>query len=1026
FLVTLSNYDTKNNKTIDYGMGGYKLLVVTDIGIISKVSNDNSTDIFVQSISSGKPVEGAKISVLGKNGVAVATSYSDANGHVKFNNLGKLQKEKKPLVYIAEKNGDLSFLPVSTYDRRLDFSRFDAYGSVNIDKDGKLQGYLFSDRGVYRPGDTVNIGSIVRAESWNISVEGIPVVAQVRDARGELVKEIPYKLDKSGFNEISFTTTESSSTGTWLVDLKLTKDDGENGNYAYTTLGSVAVNIKEFEPDRMSVNIKLSPENIVGWVKPDELNVTVVAQNLFGTPAQDRAVSTQLLLTPTNFMFKEYKGYNFYDNRYLKNRFEVTLENQNTNDEGLANIDLLLHEHERATYKLDIITQVYEAGGGRSVGAKASVVVSPNEYLVGAKSDGDMEYIKKSSQRNLDIISINSKLNKIKLDNLTIDIIEQKYVSVLTLQDSNVYKYQSKLKEVLISSNKFSIGSNGTKYTINTETPGVYSLVVKNGVGDILYKTNYNVVGDANIERSLEKNAELELKLSKNSYKNSEEIEIAINTPYIGNGLITIEKDKVYTWKWFSTNTTSSTQRIKVPDNLKGNGYVNVQFVRDINSDEIFMSPLSYGVVPFKVENTKENTKVELTSSKLVKPGEDVEMKVKTDIKQKVVVFAVDEGILQVANYELTNPLNYFFRKRELAVSSYQILDLILPEFSKIMKLTSAAGGGDEVDGDANKHLNPFKRKVDKPVAFWSGIVEVDGEKTFKYRVPDYFNGKLRVMAVAVSDEKIGIAQTSSTVRDDFILTPNVPYMATPNDEFEVSVGVSNNLENLNGKKIPIDISLVTSLHLKVLGNATQAITLGEKQEGFVKFKLKATETLGGGELIFRANYEDKNSNREYKTQRVATTSIRPLVPFRVQSVIGRIGGTTENVEGFRDMYEAYAVREAKAAHSPFVVSRGLASYLDNYPHLCSEQLVSRAISSLVNDKYVDVMSANKSGISHDYVLSILKTRQNSQGSIGLWRATSYNDHFISLYSAHYMLEAKDGGIAVPDSILKSLNTFLS
>ena len=1033
FLVTLSNWNPKDNKTINYAMGGYRLLVVTDIGIISKLSNDGSADLFIQSINSGKPISMAKVSVLGMNGVEVATAYSDNSGHVKFGDLSKFTQEKTPVVYIVQKDGDFSFLPLSNYsnDRRLDFSRFNTGGLINTNKDGKIEGYLFSDRGIYRPGDTINVGSIVRAQNWDISVNGIPVVAKVYDARGELVKEIPFKLDKSGFNEISFSTTESSPTGNWQIYLSIANDydDKKNGNYKYETIGTLSVVVKEFEPDRMNVKLELTPENISGWVKPNELNATIIAQNLFGTPAQDRRVSSKLFLTPTYFVFKNFQNFNFYDNRYLKNKFEMALEDVYTDENGSATLNLLLNEHERASYKLDILADVFEAGAGRSVVAEASVIVSPNEYLVGAKNDGDMGYIKKDTQRNLDIIAIDPKLNQIKLDNLTMEIIEQKYISVLTLQNSGVYKYQSKLKEIPISSDKFNIDAKGSKYTLNTKTPGVYILIIKNEIGDVLYKTNYNVVGEANIERSLERNAELGLKISKASYKNGEEIEIAIDTPYVGSGLITIEKDRVYAWKWFNTSTTSSTQRIKIPDDLKGNGYVNIQFVRDINSDEIFMSPLSYGVIPFKVENTKESAKVEITSSSLVKPGEDIHINVKTNSKQKVVVFAVDEGILQVANYKLTNPLNYFFRKKELAVSSYQILDLILPEFSKIMKLTSAAGGDSDemsIEQSENKHLNPFKRKVDKPVVFWSGITEVDGEKTFTYNIPDYFNGKIRVMAVAVSDEKIGIAQTNSIVRDDFILTPNAPYMTVPNDEFEISVGVSNNLENLDGKKLPINVSLITSLHVKVLDNATKTITLGEKQEGFVKFRLKATEVLGGAELIFRANYEDKNLKKEYKTTRVATISNRPLVPFRVASTMGRMDGANQDVDNLRDMYEPFAIRDARVAHSPFIISRGLASYLSNYPHLCSEQLVSRAISSLINDKYVDVMGALNSDISHEYIFSILKTRQNSSGSIGLWRASSYNDAFVSVYSAHYILEAQDNGVAIPNSLLKNLNTFLN
>lgn len=134
-------------------------------------------------------------------------------------------------------------------------------------------------------------------------------------------------------------------------------------------------------------------------------------------------------------------------------------------------------------------------------------------------------------------------------------------------------------------------------------------------------------------------------------------------------------------------------QKIRVPAELTGNGYVNVQFVRDINSDEIFMSPLSFGVQPFRVSHEAFNAGITLASPDVMKPGENLAVHVKTTSPQNVVVFAIDEGILQVARYRLKDPLDYFFRKRALEVKSTQILDLILPEFSKMMALTAAPAG---------------------------------------------------------------------------------------------------------------------------------------------------------------------------------------------------------------------------------------------------------------------------------------------------------------------------------------------
>ena len=218
-------------------------------------------------------------------------------------------------------------------------------------------------------------------------------------------------------------------------------------------------------------------------------------------------------------------------------------------------------------------------------------------------------------------------------------------------------------------------------------------------------------------------------------------------------------------------------------------------------------------------------------------------------------MFAVDEGILQVAHYKLGDPLNFFFRKRMLDVQTSQILDLILPDFKKLMAL--AAPGGD--NGDAiGRQLNPFKRRRDKPVVYWSGIVDVNGEKDLQYAVPDYFHGKLRVMAVAVSPDLIGVFEGATTVRGDFVLSPDAPTTLAPGDEAEVGVGVSNNLTGMGDKPMPVTVQLKTGPQLQVLGSNTQQLSLAPMHEGVATFRIRATQVLGSGSLEFTASYGGK------------------------------------------------------------------------------------------------------------------------------------------------------------------------
>ncbi len=1032
FLLTLSEWDPKEKPQAQeaesdeeegevddraVNVSDSRFVVVTDLGIIAKRAQNKTRDLFVQSIHSGEPVSNAQVSVIARNGTRLLTQNTDMSGHVRFPPLDVYTHERTPVMFLVEKEGDVSFLPLSSYnDRGLDFSRFDTGGDETPTDPRALSSYLFSDRGVYRPGDTFNIGLLTRAADWGVALAGVPVSAEIHDPRDRLMSTVPLTLDASGFNELSYTTQENSPTGEWTVYLYLPGKNKESS----TLLGYTTVNVKEFEPDQLKVKLSLTPERAQGWVKPSELQASINVQNLFGTPAQQRRVASKLTLRPTWPSFPQFQDYAFYEARPNNDGFENTLEDNTTDEKGEAQIALNLKDWGDATYQLQLISEAFVAGSGRSVAATARALVSPYDYLIGAKADGGLSYVKLNAVRNLHLIAIDPALKQIAISDLKLVLSEQKYISVLTKQDSGVYKYESKLKEIPVSEAPLSLSEQGVNLPLATDKPGDYVLIVQNAQGKTLNRIAYSVAGDANVARSLDRNAELKLRLDKQSYLPGEEIEVSISAPYTGSGLITIEKDNVYAWQWFHTDTTSSVQRIRVPAAMEGNGYINVQFVRDINSDEIFMSPLSYGVMPFKIDPVAHRNPLSISLPEVIKPGQTLTMTVNTDGPQKVALFAVDEGILQVARYRLKDPLDWFFRKRELAVESAQILDLILPEFSKLMALT-AAPGGDAGEG-LDLHLNPFKRKRDKPVAYWSGITEVNGEHTFTYPVPDYFNGKIRVMAISATPDKIGKAQTATTVRDNFIMTPEVPAMVAPGDEFDVSVGVSNNLEDLNGKIADISLTVTPPPQLEVVGDAVRSLQLAAKREGVVTFRLRAKALPGDAPLVFDARYGDKSSRR------TLSTSVRPASPYRTQSVMGRMTGSSQSIDGLRNMFDDFAQRKAAVSHSPLVLSDGLAQYLTDYPYYCSEQIASRAVPMLLQSRHPELRSdlnPTQANQQLQSLLGVLRSRQNDDGAFGMWRSTPQAEPFITPWVVQLLLEAKDAGFALPSGMLEDANNAL-
>lgn len=990
-----------------------RLVLVTDLGILVKKSLDGSQDFFIQSIYTGKPVDGASVEILGKNGLTLFAQTTDASGRAHFPKIEGLSRERAPLMVLVKKAGDMSFMPLNKSDRGLDMSRFDVGGAKNAAVADQLSAFLFSDRGIYRPGDTFHVGMIVKPANWATSIAGLPLEAEVLDARGLTVKREKIKLPAGGFIELAHATQETSPTGSYNINLYLVKD-GKAG----AQIGSTSVKVQEFQPDRMKVGARFSAEPSEGWVSPKGLKALVNAQNLFGTPAESRRVTAELTLTPAFPAFRRHADYKFYDPQRAKEGFSEKPGEQTTNAQGEAEFNLGLEKFAGATYRVHFLARAFEPQGGRGVAAEAATLVSELPYLIGFKADGALDYVSRAARRAVTVIAIDPKANKTAVNGLTLQLIERKYVSVLTKQNNDTYKYESRKKEVMLKESPLAIPAAGFSLVLATDTPGDFTYVIRDAQGLEFNRIDYAVAGKGNVTRSLERNAELQLTLNKKDFVPGEEIEISIKAPYIGAGLITIERDKVFTHQWFKSDTLASVQKIRVPKDFEGNGYVSVQFIRDPGSDEIFMSPLSYGVVPFATSLSARTNKLSLSVPDLVKPGQPLKMKLSVAQPTRVVVFAVDEGILQVARYKMPDPLSLFFQKRMLEVRTSQILDLILPEFKKL--LAASAPGGD-AEGALGKHLNPFKRKRDKPVVYWSGIVEAGGpggDKEFNYPVPDYFNGTMRVMAIAVNDAAIGAAQGKAVVRGDFVISPNVPLAVAPGDEFDVSVGVANNVAG-SGKEAGVSLVLQTSPHLEIIGSATQSLKIGEMRESVATYRVRAADeakaVLGSASLIFTASMNGKSA-------RLSTdVSVRPAVPRATQVTLGAFDGSTD-VPVTRNLYAEYRQLEAGVSPLPLVLAGGLSSYLANFSHQCTEQLVSQAMPTLILGKRPEFGKAEAklpSARSLEEALRVLRTRQNAEGGFGTWNASVQADEFASVYAIHLLLEARERGEAVPADMLQ-------
>ena len=1024
FFVKAQGWDPVLERVV--GTADRRMALVTDLGLLVKTNVDRSQHVFVHSIASGEPVSGARVHLLGKNGLPVRTGSTDALGHARLESAKELKRDQEPTVLVVRHGDDTTFMPYRRRDRQLTWSGFDTGGEyITADDADRLKAAVYTDRGLYRPGEEAHLFCIVREGDFG-AVSDAPLELRITDPRGIKVLSHRVKLPADGLLNWDFATRLESPTGKYHANVYLVDDNDQ-----LRGLGSASFSVEDYQPDRLRIRAAIfergpaaskreRPER--GWLQPGAHFAQVELENLFGTPAKARRVRGTLAIRPVSPNFPEHPGFVFTDPFRDPNsvRRPVTLELQETltDEDGSALLSFDVGQYDNGIYRLLLTAEGFESGGGRGVKALAGTLMSPAAALVGYKADGELDFISLDAERAVRFLAIDRDLAPIAMDGVEAVLYERRYVSALVKQPNGTYAYQSVEKENELERARFELPATGGDHPLPAARPGRYALELVDADGGKLSRVEFAVAGAANLAGNLERDAELDLKIDRQEYRPGEEILLEITAPYAGTGLVTIERDRVHAFEWFRSDTNTALARIRIPDDLQGNAYVNVAFVRDLDSQEIFVSPLSYAVAPFVIDRAARLLDIDLAVPDEVRPGESLVLRYATDEPARLVLFAIDEGILQVAKYQTPDPLETFLRKRALQVETHQMVDLILPDY-EVVRRAQAPGGGD-LARLLGANLNPFRRRHEPPAAFWLGVAEAGPEpREVSLDLPDYFNGELRVMAVGVGADKLGARAIPVTVRGPLVLMPNLPLAVAPNDAFDLSVGIANQVED-SGEEAEIDLTLTELVRLVAEGDDRSRLAISEGGEGRATLRLRAGLSPGPASLTVTARLGEEMARRQ------TSLSVRPAVPFETTVVSGFDGDGDVRIELPRRLHESFANRRIAASASPLVLADGLLEYLDKFPHACVEQIVSKTFPQL------GLMRSPAFGLDRvayeaefRETLTRLRGRQDADGGFRFWPTSAGAEPFSSVYITHFLADARALGMAVPEDMLSRARDFL-
>jgi uncharacterized protein YfaS (alpha-2-macroglobulin family) len=1018
-----NSYNYRTNSDTSYPLGDrprdQRFILVTDLGLILKEAADGSRMVYVQSFSQRVPVEDVEISVLSKNGMVLKNATTNREGRADLPSLRGLTREQTPVALVAKKGDDLAFIPWAKSERHLNTSRFDV-GGVSYSQKSALTGSLFTERGIYRPGEPIHVGGIVRQRDWAGDLTGLPVELTVFNAKGDLAGRYPLNLAKGGVFSQTIPTAETAPTGPWRMQLQRPEPEDPKSREGTVYLGGTIVRVEEFQPDRQKIKAGFEPGESAGWRSPDDLKVAVQLDTLFGIPAAKRRIAAKLHLSPTTPYFSNWPGWTFglSEANRVKSK-EIPLADARTDENGQATLPLNLEAHTAPMLRARVELEGFEADGGRGVRTELSTLVSRQSYLIGHKAEQYLGYLDERDPVSVDLVAIGPDSKPVAVNDLTRVLVQTKHVSVLTKQRNGSLAYVSQPRDETIESVAVVLPAAAGKLSLPLGNPGKFRYEFRNAAGQTLCSIPFFVAGKGNAAKNLERSGELEIKFADKKWLPGEELEFSLTTPFTGAGLITIEKDTVLEQMWFQCDSKSSVQKIHLPKNLEGGAYLHVVMARSLDSPDVFLNPLASGIMPIPAARGSREMVIALDTKDRLRPGERLTIGFTAPKEGSVAIWAVDEGIHLVSKYQAPDPLTRLLPSAALEVETYQLMDVLMPEFSLLRKAMAIGGDGDGSGASIptlQLGINPFKRRRDAPVVYWSGFVPCgpDRKEVF-YEVPEHFAGRLKIMAVAVAPDSIGVGEDQAIVKGDFVLSATTPLFVVPGDEFTASVTIANQLE---GAAITDQVAVRIEAQggVEIIEAAPEAQTIPAGKEVTLTYRCRATAQLGNAELKFTAaSGESRQISR-------SSFSVRPGVARAAKVQSGWFRNGSHDVPVNHPMFREFAEREAVVSTTPLGLAHGLSAYLKEYPHGCTEQITSRAWPWIIlkDDANFGIDQAEATQAIAN-TMNQLSRRQGRNGGFGYWSTNSVDGFdYLAVYVGHFLTECKNSGFHVPARLYQS------
>jgi len=973
-------------------------VLASDLGLTTKRGDDGNTLVFVTDLKTTQPISGVDVELYDFQQQLIGTAKTDNEGKA------IVASKELPFALVAKSGVQRGYLKLG-YGQALSVSNFDVSGEV---VQRGIKGFLYGDRGVWRPGDSLYLTFILEDKNKLLPASH-PVVFEMQNPQGQIVNRLVRSSSENGFYKFATATTSDAPTGNWTGKVKV-------GGTEF----SQTLKIETVKPNRLKINLDFGVDKFTSSSATGTLDV----KWLHGAPGRNLKAEFDMLLVKVPTQFPKYPDFVFEDPaRDFYSEAQPVFEGS-TNDDGKATVNVNLESNSAAPGFLNAIFRgkVFEESGNFSID-RFSIPYYPYESYVGMKTPEGEKYsgiLYFDKQHKVDVVTVDHAGNPVNRDGVEISMFKLGWRWWWDNSEESIANYIEGSYSKLIKSGNIKTTNGKGSWTFELKQGeheyGRYFVracdpVSGHCTGQIIYIDEPGWYSRARGDDGKGGATMLSFSTDKPSYNIGEKATVTIPGNAQGRALVSIESgSKVLQTHWVETQQGETKFAFDVTPAMAPNVYIHVSLLQP-HAQTVNDLPIRlYGVSSIRVEDPNTHLEPVIKMPEVLEPGEAVTINIseKSNRKMTYTIAVVDEGLLDITRFKTPDAWSRFYAREALGVRTWDIFDDVMGAFgAHIERLLSVGGDGEMAAKEDDAKANRFKPVV----KFFGPFTLEGGARAHTFVMPQYI-GSVRTMVVAGYEGAYGKAEKATPVRKPLMVLATLPRVLGPEETLKLPVTLFTQEKSIKNVKVDVKVTGPLTLPsgasqtvaMSSSGDLTLDFDLAVKAEAGIA-KVEVTASSGSFKATDVIEIEVRNPNQS--VTKVEESLLEAGKSWNTQAVPFGIAGTN--------------TATLEVSNLPPINLGSRLRYLIQYPHGCIEQTTSAVFPQLYLEQVKSLTDIEKKNIQRNVTAGIerLKSFVHRDGGFAYWPGADNSDAWGTTYAGNFLVEAEAKGYYVPADMLK-------